>query len=67
MNTQEINEAIRAMRFLVKKASGMLEFLEENKDPANAKFVSMTDLKTDIGHWEYYIAQIIDNASEEIE
>ena len=55
------------MRFLVKKASGMLEFLEENKDPANAKFVSMTDLKTDIGHWEYYIAQIIDNASEEIE
>ena len=66
MNTQEINEAIRAMKFLVRKATGMIEFLEENKTPEKAEFVSMTDLKMDIGHWEYYIAQVLDNASEEI-
>lgn len=63
MNTTEVREVIKAMRFLVRKANGMIEFLEENNTPEKAEFVSMTDIKVDIGHWEYYIAQIIENAT----
>ena len=63
MNTTEVREVIKAMRFLERKARGMIEFLEENNTPEKAEFVSMTDIKVDIGHWEYYIAQIIENAT----
>ena len=65
MNAKEIDASIKAMNFLKNKASDMEKFLKECKAEDGGKFVSMTDLKTDIGRWEYRLAQIIEEATGE--
>ena len=62
MNANQIDEAIKAMEFLRKKAGSMAIFLKKVKEDGDIENVSLSDLERDVGFWERCIGQMFTNA-----
>lgn len=64
MNEKQVDAVIKAMEYIEERVKDMRLFLEDVKKRKEAQFASMTDIKTDIGRWEYNLAYLIEEAED---